>query len=69
MVSSKSIQFFKKAASHATLSFLFGIDRCKMKNVQPLALFFDGDSCYSSSVCLYETNFLYERGYSTAFDF
>ena len=41
-----SEQFFlKKAASHATLSFLLGIDRCVLKNVHLLLLFFAGDSC------------------------
>ena len=35
-----SKQVFKKAASHATLSFLLCIDRCEMKNLQPLLLFF-----------------------------
>ena len=53
-----SKQFFlNKAASHATLSFLLCIDRCKMKNLQPLLLFFAGDGCLLSlslslSVCL-----------------
>ena len=31
--------FFKKVASHAT-SFLLCINRCEMKNMQPLLLFF-----------------------------
>ena len=39
--------FFKKAASHAT-SFLLCIDRCEMKNMQPLLLFFGDDSCLLS---------------------
>ena len=44
-----SKQFFlKKAAIHATLSYLFRIDRCEMKNVQPLLLFFAGDGCLVS---------------------
>ena len=51
-----SKQFFlKKAASHATLSFLLYIDICKIKNVQPLLLYFAGDGCLLSfylSVCL-----------------
>ena len=41
-----SKQFFlKKTAGHATLSFLLCIDRCEMKNVQPLLLFLTGGSC------------------------
>ena len=43
-------QFCKKAASHVTLSFLFCIDRCQVKNVQPLLLFFAGDS-FLYSLC------------------
>ena len=44
-----SKQFFlKKAASHATLSFLLYIDICKIKNVQPLLLYFAGDGCLLS---------------------
>ena len=32
---------FKKTVSHMTLSFLLSIDRCVMKNVLPLLLFFE----------------------------
>ena len=32
--------FLEKAVSHAILSFLVCIDRCEMKNVEPLLLFF-----------------------------
>ena len=39
---------FKKAASHATVSFLLYMDKCEMKNVQPLLLFFADDSCLLS---------------------
>ena len=58
--------FFKKAASHATWSFLLCIDWCEIKNVRPLLLFFAGDNCLLSllslslslslSVCLYQTS-------------
>ena len=48
-----SKQFFlKKTAIHATLSFLFCIDRCEMKNVQPLLLFFAGDVCLLTLIIL-----------------
>ena len=39
---------------------------CEIKNVQPLLLFFVGDSFFSPSVCLYETNFPYEGEHSIA---
>ena len=45
---SKQFSFFKKAASHATLSFFLCIDRCKMKNVQPLLLFLASGGCLLS---------------------
>ena len=37
-----------------------------MKNVQPLLLFFAGDSFFSPFVYLYETNFPYEAEHSIA---
>ena len=43
LIMSKQFFFLKKAASHVTLSFLLSIDRYKMKNVQPLLIFFAGD--------------------------
>ena len=61
-----SKQFFKKTASHAKLSFLLCIDISEMENVQPLLLFFTGDSYLLSFCMLDETNFPYEEGYSTA---
>ena len=39
---------------------------CEIKNVQPLLLFFAGDSFFSPSACLYETNFPYEGEHSIA---
>ena len=39
---------------------------CEIKNVQPLLLFFVGDSFFSPSVCLYETDFPYEGEHSIA---
>ena len=56
----------KSTKSTTTLSFLLCIDRCEMKNMQPLLLFFTDDSCYSTSVCLYESNFPYEGGHFIA---
>ena len=72
MENSKSIHelclnsFFKKAASYAILLFLLCIDRCDMKNVQPLLFFFSSNSFHSPCVYLYETSFPYEGGHSIA---
>ena len=51
MENSESIMlkvFLKKAARHATLSFLLCTDRCEMINVQPLLLFITSNSCLFS---------------------
>ena len=61
-----SKQCLLKAASHATLSFLLCIDKCEMKNVQLLLLFFADDSCLLFVMFLYETNLPYEGGHSIA---
>ena len=58
---------FKKAASHATLSFLLCINKCEMKNMQPLLIFFADNSCLLSVyVLVCETNFPYKREHSIA---
>ena len=48
--------------------FFLYIDRCEMKNEQPLLLFSNGDSClfYLCMLVWNETNFLYEVGHSIA---
>ena len=62
-----SKQCFKKAASHATLSFLLCIDKCEMKSVQPLILFLLTIAvCSPPSIILYETKIFYEGGHSIA---
>ena len=53
--------FKKKTASHTTLSFLLCIDKCEMKNVQLLLLFFSRDSCLLSVYVLLWNKFSLQR--------
>ena len=62
--------FLKRAASYATLSFLLCIDRCEMKNVQLLLLFF-ADNSYLPSHCMLAWNkfSLQRRTFHCTFNF